>query len=182
MKRYRISITTTRNKSKRPGLCIGELKLILMKKLFFLIAVVFTISSCSVYKEVEVKEVLDVQILSFNQEGAECEIYLTVENPNNYKITLTETHVDLVFEGRPLGEVKVLEKTVIPKMAQSTIKLKCLAKPENIQAIAGDIFTLMFKSEFTIEGKGYVRGKALMVSKTVPVEFKEKVLKEDFGL
>ncbi|MBX7051183.1 MAG: LEA type 2 family protein [Flavobacteriales bacterium] len=153
-----------------------------MKKLLLLAIIAFSLDSCRVYKEVEVKEVLDVQVLSFDEKGAECEIYLTVENPNNYKITLTETHVDLIFEGKPLGEVEVIEKTVIPKMAQSTIKLKCIASSDNIQVIAGDFFTLLFKSEFTLEGKGYIRGKALMVSKTVPVEFKENIKKEDFGL
>jgi LEA14-like dessication related protein len=153
-----------------------------MKKLMFYFVWMLLMTSCSVYQDVEVKEVLDVQVLSFDQRGAECEIYLSVENPNNYKITLKETHVDLTFEGRPLGEVEVIEKTVIPKKAQSTIKLKCVAKPENIQAIVGDIFTLLFKSEFTIEGKGYIRGQALLVTKTVPVEFKEKVKKSDLGM
>jgi LEA14-like dessication related protein len=151
------------------------------KNAFLLLCCVGLLSSCAVYKDVEVTEVLDIQVLEFDHEGAECEIFLSIYNPNPYKITLTESHVDLFFDGKSLGEVQLLEKVVIPKKAQSTISMKCEASYENLQAIMGNIITLMFQSEYVLEGNGYIRGKALLVSKDVPVVFKETLTKADLG-
>jgi hypothetical protein len=41
---------------------------------------------------------------------------------------------------------------------------------------------LVFKKDIVIEGKGSVTAKAFMISKTVPVEFTQKLKKEDLGL
>jgi hypothetical protein len=50
-----------------------------------------------------------------------------------------------------------------------------------MQAIMGNALSLFFKSEYTLEGKGTVKGKALLFSKSFPIEFKEMLSKEDLG-
>ena len=106
---------------------------------------------------------------------------MTVKNPNGYKIQLTESEVDLFFEGKYLGRINLLEEIQLPKKSLSTVKMKCLADYESLQSVMGNIITILFKSEYVMEGKGFVRGKALLVSKKFPVEFKEKVTREDMG-
>jgi LEA14-like dessication related protein len=138
-------------------------------------------SSCTMYKEVEVQEVLEVKIIEFDTDGADCEITMTVKNPNGYKISLTESEVDLFFEGKFLGNVELTEQIVLPKRSVSTVQLKCLADYESLQSVMGNFITILFKSEYVMEGKGYVKGKALLVSKKFPVEFKEKITREDLG-
>lgn len=152
-----------------------------MKKLFALLMVVSVLSSCTMYKDVEVKEVLDFKINEFRTDGADCEIFLTVYNPNGYKITLTESQINMMFEGKPLGEVHLKEKLVIPKKAQSTITLKCTAQFANLTELTGDLLSLLFKTEYIMEGNGHIRGKALFVSKNVPISFKETLTKADLG-
>ncbi len=152
-----------------------------MKYSLLFLVVLFSFSSCHVYKDVEVKEILDVKILEFTNEGADCEVYVTVFNPNNYKITLTESHVDLFFEGKPLGHVQLTDQIVIPKLSQTTIMMKCIADKESLQAILGNVLALLFKTEYALEGKGYIKGKAMFISKNVPIEFSEKLSREDIG-
>jgi LEA14-like dessication related protein len=156
-------------------------KLAVMKKLFALLLVVSILTSCTVYKDVEVKEVLDFKVIEFRSDGAECEIFLTVYNPNGYKITLTESQINMVFEGKPLGEVHLKEKLVIPKKSQSTISLKCTAQFASLSALTGDLLSLLFKTEYVMEGSGHIKGKALLVSKKVPITFKETLTKADLG-
>ncbi len=120
-----------------------------MKKLYALLMVVSVLSSCTMYKDVEVKEVLDFKINEFRTDGADCEIFLTVYNPNGYKITLTESQINMMFEGKPLGEVHLKEKLVIPKKAQSTITLKCTAQFANLAELTGDLLSLLFKTEYS---------------------------------
>jgi LEA14-like dessication related protein len=151
-------------------------------KFSIIIGFVFLLlQGCSVYKEVEVKEVLDVKILEFTNEGADCEVFVTVYNPNGYKITLTDSYVDLFFEGKPLGHVQLTDNIVIPKLSQTTVKMKCIADSENLQAILGNVLALLFKTEFVLEGKGYIKGKAMFISKKVPIDFSEKLSKKDIG-
>jgi LEA14-like dessication related protein len=133
------------------------------------------------YKEVEVQEVLEVKIIEFDSDGADCEITMTVKNPNGYKISLTESAVELFFEGKFLGNVELTEQLVLPKRSLSTVKLKCLADYESLQSVMGNFITILFKSEYVMEGKGYVRGRALLVSKKFPVEFKERITRDDLG-
>ena len=133
------------------------------------------------YKDVVVEQVVEVKILSFHQDGAEFELELLVDNPNGYKIFLTKSYINLTFEGIPLGEVQLKEKIAIPKKSHSTIVLKCDATFDNFQELMGSVLTLLFKSEYLLEGKGHIRGRALMVSKNVPVTFKEKLSKRDMG-
>lgn len=153
-----------------------------MKRSFFFLAlVVLLLPSCSLYKQVEVQQILDVQVLSFDENGADCEIYMTINNPNSYKITLTDSQVDLFFEGSPLGKVVLTENLVLPKKSVTTLKLKCLADYESLQSIFSNALALLFKTDYVMEGKGYVKGKALLVSKKVPVNFKEKLSRSDLG-
>jgi LEA14-like dessication related protein len=152
-----------------------------MMFLLFVMAGVLMFPSCALYKEVEVQEILEVKVIEFDQDGADCEIFMTVKNPNGYKIQLTESEVDMFFEGKFLGKVELLEKIVLPKNSVSTVQMKCLADYESLQSVMGNFITILFKSEYVMEGKGFVRGKALLVSKKFPVEFREKVTRKDMG-
>lgn len=154
----------------------------MMKKLLFLLIIPVFFSACRVYKDVEVKEVLDFKINEFYSDGAECEVFLTIINPNGYKIALTESNIALVFEGKPIGEIHLNEKLTIPKKQQTTVSLKFTAEFGSLSELTGNLLALLFKSEYVLEGDGYIRGKALLVSKKVPVQFKETLTKSDFGL
>jgi hypothetical protein len=41
---------------------------------------------------------------------------------------------------------------------------------------------MVFKKDLVIEGKGAVTAKAILITKTVPVEFSQRIRKEDLGL
>lgn len=140
-----------------------------------------TFHSCTMYKEVEVKEVLNVNIAAFSTDGVTGDVQISITNPNWYKITLKECHIDFMFEGKPLGSAELMSEVTIPKKTTSTQTFNIKANPDQLQAIMGNAISLLFKSEYALEGKGYVKGKALLVSKNFPVEFKEILTKEDLG-
>ena len=139
------------------------------------------LSSCSVYKDVEMKEVLDVQFVSLGEKGLDAEIYMTIENPNWYKIKLTESHVSLYFEGKPLGEVLLAEPIVIPKKSVSTQIMKVHGDYDDLQGLFGNVLALIFKQSFQLEAKGYIQGKAMFVPKKVDINFQQAMSKKDLG-
>lgn len=133
------------------------------------------------YKEVEVKEVLDVKVTAFNSDGIHAEVYLSISNPNPYKLKLTESSIDLVLDGKSLGQVVLEAPMEIPAKSVSTQVMKVNTGIGDISSLLGNVLDLFFKSEFVLEGKGYVKGKVLFVSRKVPVSFKHALSKKDLG-
>ncbi len=152
----------------------------LIRSLLLLVAC-STLFSCKLYREVEVVEVTHAQMTSFDEEGAEAEIYLQINNPNWYKVKLTQSHVMLYLDGKEIGEVQLMERMIIPKKAVSTQVMKVEANYEDMQNVLGNFLSLIFQNEFVLEGKGYVKGKAFFIARKVPVEFKEILTKKEMG-
>ena len=138
--------------------------------------------SCKLYKDVEVVEVENVVFNELGENGAEAEVWLKISNPNGYKVVLTESAIDLYFEGKEMGEVQLLDKMEVPKRSLSTQVMKVEVQYDNLEDMLGNLLVLLFKQEFQLEAKGYVKGKALFVAKKVDINFRETLTREDLGL
>jgi LEA14-like dessication related protein len=128
-----------------------------------------------------VKEVLEVKVTEFSDQGVKADVYLSITNPNGYKVSMTESHIVLVFEGKTLGEVVLEEPLVIPKRSMTTHVMKVNSAYGDLSSLMGNVLSMMFQSEFELEGRGYVKGKALFLARKVPVEFKQKLSRKDLG-
>jgi LEA14-like dessication related protein len=151
------------------------------KGYWLLFILVFALQGCRVYRDVEFKGVKETRFTSFNAQGVSCEFDVEVYNPNPYKITLMQSDVNLFLEGTRLGKVQLPESAVLHAENSTILKLTCTAEPASIPKIVGGAIGLVFKKDVVIEGKGMVTAKASFVTKTVPVEFTQRVKKEDLG-
>jgi LEA14-like dessication related protein len=140
------------------------------------------LSSCKLYTDVEFKGVRSTKFGEFNREGVTCDITLEIYNPNPYKITLLDSDIELMLEGTKLGHVELPSTAVLDAEDKSLLTMTCKVPGESIPAIAGSAIGLVFKKDLMLEGKGTLRAKALLISKTFPVEFKQRITKEDLGL
>jgi LEA14-like dessication related protein len=156
------------------------MKLRLFPTFFF--AALLSLSSCKIYQDVDVIEVENVVFNEFDDEGAEAEVWLKIKNPNAYKVVLTDSDIDLYFEGKLLGKVQLVENMEVPKKSLSTQVMKVEVGFDNMEELMGNILTFLFKDNFVLEAKGYVKGKALFVAKKVDINFKETLTKEELGL
>ncbi len=145
-------------------------------------ALLLLLQGCRVYRDVEFKGVKETRFTSFNANGVSCEFDVELYNPNPYNITLMESSVDLYLEGTKVGRVNLPEKAVLSGDDKTLLKLSCSAEPSSIPKLVGGAISMVFKKELLFEGKGTVKGKAFLLSKTVPVEFVQKLTKEDLGL
>lgn len=140
------------------------------------------ISSCKLYTDVEFKGVKSTKFGSINRQGVTCEIVVEIFNPNPYKITLLNSDVELSLEGQKLGRVELPASAVLDAETKSQLNLSCTVPSESIPAIAGSAIGLVFKKDLMLEGKGTLQAKAILISKTFPVEFKQRITKEDLGI
>jgi hypothetical protein len=61
------------------------------------------------------------------------------------------------------------------------LKLACTAEPSSIPKLVGGAIGMVFKKDVVIEGKGSVTAKAFLITKSVSVEFKQRLKPEDLG-
>jgi LEA14-like dessication related protein len=139
------------------------------------------LSSCRAYRDVEFKGVRDTRFTSFSSQGVSCEFDIDLYNPNPYRITLLKSDVDLYMEGTRLGHVELPTSAVLNGEEKTTLKLTCTAEPASIPKLVGGAIGLVFKKDIVIQGKGTVTAKAFLISKTIPVEFEQRIKKEDLG-
>lgn len=156
--------------------------MIVLKRSYWLILfVLVALQGCRVYRDVQFKGVKETRFTSFNSKGVSCEFDVEIYNPNPYKISLLKSDIDLFLEGTKLGRVELPDLAVLDAQQNSTLKFSCTADPSSIPKLVGGAIGMVFKKELVIEGKGSVTAKAFLITKTVPVEFKEKLSKEDLG-
>lgn len=153
-----------------------------MKRVFFFIAFVIALSSCTMYEEVKVSDVQDVVVGEINDNGIVLQIYFTIDNPNWYSLKLKESKIDVFVENTFFGTIDQFEEIVIPKNSSTSQVLRVTAKPEVLQSLLGNALKLFFTDELKLEAKGYVRGKALLINKKIDIQVTEKMSKADFGL
>lgn len=139
-------------------------------------------ASCTMYKDVTLTEVQHVSLKEFGTEGITAEMTVSISNPNWYQLKITDSEIDLYFEGQKIAQVKISENLVIPKKQVSTQTFTIQSSSADLSAILSNAMALFFKEEFLLEGKGFIDGKALFVGRKVPVEFKQKLTKGDLGL
>jgi len=141
----------------------------------------FVLSSCNVYRDVQVNEVQEIIVGEISEEGMQVEVRMTIENPNWYNVVLKKSHVDVFLEGSKIGELVLNEKVTVPKKSTTTQVLVMDADYEKLQGIFGNILILLFKKEYILEAKGFVTGRGLIVTKKVKVDLKETLSREDLG-
>jgi LEA14-like dessication related protein len=140
------------------------------------------LSSCSVYREVEVHEVTDIQLAEFGADGLDLTIWVDIENPNWYKVHLTQTEIEVFLEGKSLGTITLKETLTVPKKSRSVHPMAIHSSISSLDALLGNIFTLLFKEKFEVTGKGYVKGRAFFVVRKVDAGFRHFLTREDLGM
>jgi LEA14-like dessication related protein len=145
------------------------------------LVMLISLESCKVYQDIEFKGVKQTRFTSFNSDGVACEFDVELFNPNPYSISLMRSDIDLFLEGTRLGNVELPSWAVLKGKESTTLRLSCTAEPASIPKLLGGAIGLVFKKEVVIEGKGNITAKAFLITKTVPVEFKQRIRKEDLG-
>jgi len=148
-----------------------------MKKSFFLLLILLvTLSSCEVFKDIEVNDIKDVRINSFDKDGLEAEIDVEVFNPNGYKVQLVSSDVMLYVNDQKAGKVKLMERVVIPKKSREVQTVKVYSDLSEIgSGFWESLISVFFMKKAKVKVEGDVRGKALLVGKSVYINVEQDV-------
>lgn len=139
--------------------------------------------SCKLYHEVEVLEVQDVRLKEFSDKTIEAEVDLLIENPNWYAVKLTRSEIDMSINDKGIGQMQLGEKLKIAKKSKTTQTVHIVADYEDMESnFLANFLTLLFNPKVKFKAEGYMKGRALIFGKKVPVEIEEDLDLNGFDL
>lgn len=141
-----------------------------------LILLSISLYSCLEYKEVEVKKIHQVGIKNFSITEVSFFVDMQIENPNNYKISITDADLDLYIKDQKFGKAILQNNIVLPKKSNETHQI-VISTPLK-DAVSGAlplVMGMLGKRSVLVQVKGEIRGKVKGIGKKIPVDFKENV-------
>ena len=129
-------------------------------------------SSCLKYKEIKIQELQSVRILSMDENTADVEFTLKINNPNKWKITVNELQLDACVNKKYIGKVNYDKEIVLPKKSEQTYVLVLKTDMAQVKKL---IPSLMFSNQAIVNLKGNVKVKARGFSKRIELDHDEKI-------
>lgn len=138
--------------------------------------IILSAVGCLTYKEVKVIAVTEVGVKQFTTKGVEVEVAMQIKNPNNYKINIVDSDLELFVKGSRIGTATIDNKVTLPKKSNQIHRFI-------IKSALKDMGTNVFPILMTVLGggiidlqiKGDIKATAKGIGKRFPVDFKEKV-------
>lgn len=144
--------------------------------LLVLFGMLALLSSCLKYEEVKVLGVEDVAVKKFSAKGVELEISVKIKNPNNYKISIVSSDLDLYVNRNKAGKATIMDKIVIPKHSEEIHRFIVQANYKEVMAgLKGGIFSILTGGSVPLRIKGKITAKAKMLRKSFDVDITKKV-------
>lgn len=146
------------------------------KHLLSLLLLSLTLFSCFKYEDVQLLEVKNIKLNSLTQKKIEIGVDMHIVNPNNYKIRITESDLELFIKNKKIGSANIKDKIELPKKSDQTHHIVIVTDTKDIVSGAIPVLlSLMFDESIELQVKGEIRAKARALSKNFPVDFKERV-------
>ncbi|PKP46163.1 MAG: hypothetical protein CVT95_07415 [Bacteroidetes bacterium HGW-Bacteroidetes-12] len=142
----------------------------------FIVIISFFLSSCIQYKEVKVIQIQRVGVKSFSITEINFFVNIQIENPNNYKISITDGDLDLYIKDKKIGKTILQNKLILPKKSNEIHEI--LISTPLKDALSGTtpfILGIIGKKNVLIHVQGEIKAKAKGIVKKIPVDFKENV-------
>ena len=145
-------------------------------RIIFIISLSFCITSCFKYQEVEMVKVTDFGIKNITKKGVDFQVDMQLKNPNNYKISIIDSDLDLFVNGKKSGRVILTNKVTLPKKSNNIHHFLFHTDYKNLSIDPISVIgSVLGDNKTEIRFVGYIKAKAKGISKKFPVDFKEKV-------
>lgn len=147
-----------------------------LKSLLTILVISFTLTSCFKYEDVVMKEVTNVSVNSFSANNIEIQVDMRIINPNNYKISIVDSDLELFVKNKKVGTSKIKDNIDLPKNSDETHQIVVKTTVEDMIGTAIPvILSVLFEDSVDLQVKGEIKARAKSLSKSFPVDFKERV-------
>ena len=131
----------------------------MLKKLYLFpfLMVFLTITSCSIYEEVELLGVEGYSFKKMEENQSQASIVFKINNPNFYSIKLKKSAFEVFLDDKKLGDAMMVSDVVVLKKSEGNYTLDLLLNDKDLRKAA---MPLVAKALFKKNVKLTVKGKA----------------------
>ena len=154
------------------------------KSFKFLIALIllFSISSCSLYEEVEMLGIQSYDVGAPANNEVKASIVVKVNNPNFYSINFKKSMFDVYVDDELLGKAQMAEDVKILKKTENDYTLELLLQKSDIEKAAISLVRKAFtKKTISLRVKGKAKCKVWgILGKKIDVDETKKISLMEF--
>lgn len=133
-------------------------------------------SSCNFIQDVELVGVKKAQVKRVTSRFVELDLWLHIDNPNSFKIDITNTDLEAYFDTLKIGKASLMKSFEIPAEASGEFHVPIHAEfDEGFAGQLGSFVKIALSGPITIRIKGDITGKALFLNKTMEIDLEEKI-------
>jgi LEA14-like dessication related protein len=143
-----------------------------MRRIILGLLFISLLSSCVSYKEIEYRSIEGVGIEKLDGENVHIAINVKVFNPNSYTIKVKDADLKAAFNGKDLGEVKLMNTIKLDANSETVQKVVCQVSGKKILSLV-PMALLSGRSKLTL--KGDLKAKVFLFSKKFPVDITENI-------
>lgn len=159
----------------------------MIKKLYLLplFLMILSLSSCSLYEEVEMLGVEGYNFEKLKGDQSRASIVFKINNPNFYTITLKKSDFEVFLDDKKLGDASMENEVVVLKENEGNYTLDLLLNDKDLRKAALPLLgKALFKKniKLTVKGKARCRvygilGKKIDVNESKTLNLKELLSK-----
>lgn len=146
-----------------------------MNRILIVVVLSTMITSCA-YKDVEVIKVESVNIDEFNTGNVQITASLVLDNPNNFKIKIKKSELDLYVNGEPVGTASLQKKIIL---AKNTKMAHDFIIDSSIKDLGGglvsSVISVISSGGIKVGVKGDVKASAFLITAKIPVDVEENI-------
>ena len=155
------------------GLAFFILPLSLKSNALFLLLSGLLISSCITYKEVKIVKMAGIEVRELSAKGIDIGLDVQIYNPNNYKISLVKTDLELWLNNKNLGKADVKGGLVFAKNSNETHRIDVSLGGKQLTGALPALLGAALGGRMVLTVKGTVTAKAKFIRKKIDVEFSQ---------
>ena len=141
-----------------------------------LLVLSLTLFSCFKYEDVQLIKVANIRLNNISTKKIEIGIDMQIVNPNNYKISIVDSDLELYIKGKKIGMAHVTDKIELPKKSDQIHKIGIETDLKDMLSGAIPVLlSLVLDDSIELQVKGEIKAKAKAISKSFPVDFTERV-------
>lgn len=136
----------------------------------FAVCVAVGFSSCAI-QDVEFVKLNTHAVSKISENEAQITLNVTLDNPNNFKIKITKSNLNLSVGGNDAGKVDMVEKITLHKKTEGDYDIIIQVDPEKIMDAALKCgISILLTGKVTVRVKGWVKGRAYGIGAKVDVD------------
>ncbi|HRH67896.1 MAG TPA: LEA type 2 family protein [Flavobacteriales bacterium] len=140
-----------------------------------LLPLAFLVTGCLGYKQVELRDIANVEVEKMDAKGIAVRVDAMIENPNGYRIHVLDPDVDLYLNDKFIGKGVLDTALVLDKKSTRVYSV-----PLHADLQGGSLLMLLLSGalngdDMKLGAKGTVVGKAGLIRKRFPFELEEMI-------